>query len=294
MSSVDGPSSTAADRRVVGDATSKQEFADGPTRADPSFWRSASFDRLLSVVLLVALGVSVEWLVNSGSVSPLIVPRPSTVLKDLWNGLANGVYIDGFISTIWGTIGGFLISAAAAITLGSVLALAKRLERVLSPYIIAFQSLPKIAIAPLVLIWFGFGFQSKLLIVVAVSFFPIFINTMHGLRVRDRERWELVSSLGASRWQLFRYIRLPSALPFIWTGLRIGAIFSLIGAVVAELLGVTSGLGYLLVVYKASFRTASVFAVLILLVVVGLALELATRWLGDKLVFWDKEISDRG
>jgi len=240
-----------------------------------------------SLILLAEVAARREW------VSNLILPQPSDVWDALIDGWRSGLYTDHILSTVGATLAGFSVATLVAVGLAGIFTGVPRLERIFLPFIVAFQTLPKIAIAPIIVLWLGFGTRSKVVIIAAICFFPILVNTLQGLRLRDRERLELFQSLGASRWQLFRHLRVPDALPYIFAGLNIGLVFALIGAVIAEFLGSGSGLGVLLIQQQVAFNVPGMFAVLILLMIVGLALNALVRLAERKLLYWAADLSEQ-
>jgi NitT/TauT family transport system permease protein len=249
---------------------------------------------LMSLALAVVLVALAEVAADNGWVSRLVLPAPSKVWGALVQGLVTGgAYWPHVVSTVWVTVAGFALAGVIAIVLAGILTALPPVQRVLFPFIVAFQTLPKVAIAPIVVLWLGFGQVSKLFIVMFVSFFPILINTLEGLAVRNRDHLELFQSLGAGRWQLFWHLRLPGSVPFVFAGLRIGLIFSLIGAVVAEFVGAKSGLGYLLLQQKSTFNVPGVFAVLVLLIGIGLSLNLVTELARSRVATWAKGLPTR-
>jgi NitT/TauT family transport system permease protein len=248
-------------------------------------------DGLLSVAVAVGLLALAEYAANRDWVSPLILPNPSSVWNALVDGFDRGIYWPHVRSTVFSTLAGFFSAACAAVLIGGTLAAIPRLERIFYPFIVAFQTMPKVAIAPVIILWLGFGTQSKVVIIATICFFPILVNTLQGLRIRDQERLELFRSLGATRWQLFRYLRFPDALPYVFAGLNIGIVFALIGTVVAEFLGSRDGLGVLMVQQQAAFNVAGMFAALVLLMVVGMILNGVTRLVERKVVFWAADLS---
>jgi NitT/TauT family transport system permease protein len=239
------------------------------------------------LVLLAEVAARREW------VSSLILPRPSDIWDALIDGWRSGLYTDHILSTVGATLAGFSLATVVAIGLAGVFTGVPRLERIFLPFIVAFQTLPKIAIAPIIVLWLGFGTRSKVVIIAAICFFPILVNTLQGLRLRDRERLELFQSLGASLWELFRYLRVPDALPYIFAGLNIGLVFALIGAVIAEFLGSGSGLGVLLIQQQVAFNVPGMFAVLILLMIVGMVLNTLVRLAERKLLHWAADLDDQ-
>lgn len=250
-------------------------------------------DGLLSLALAIGLIILAEVAANREWVNSLILPNPSSVWNALVDGFERGVYWRHIQSTVFSTLAGFGSAAVIAIAIGGILAAIPRVERIFLPFIVAFQTLPKVAVAPIIILWLGFGTQSKVVIIATICFFPILVNTLQGLRIRDQERLELLRSLGATRWQLFRFLRFPDSLPYVFAGLNIGIVFALIGTVIAEFLGSREGLGVLLVQQQAAFNVPGMFAALILLMVVGLILNGVTRAVEKKVVFWAADLSGR-
>ena len=244
-----------------------------------------------SLTLLVLLIGFAEVAARLGWVSPLVMAAPSQIWLVLVDGFTSGFYLPHLQSTVGSIFAGFLIASSAAIAIAGTLASVPVLERVLTPFFVAFQSMPKVAIAPLIVIWFGFGGVSKIIIVITACFFPILMNALHGLKLRDRDHLELMRSLGATRMQLFMRLRLPHALPYIFAGLHIGVIFALIGTVVAEFVGTNAGIGYVMLQSKANFDIASVYACLLLLMAIGLALHALMKQLEKRIAFWAQDIS---
>jgi NitT/TauT family transport system permease protein len=244
---------------------------------------------VLSVVLLVVvLGIG-EAVTRSGAVSQLLVPPPTAIFATLWSGITSGVYIAPLLNSMGAGLAGFLIATVLGFAIGGLLASLPRLERIVYPYIVAFQSTPLIAIAPLMIIWIGFGIESKIAVVVVVCFFPVLVNTLQGLRLRDRDRQELAVALGATRWQVFRYIRLPGSMPYVFAGLHVSALFAVLGAIVAEFVGARDGIGTLMNQQQALYNVPGVFAILIILMIVGLLVNLLMRLLERRVTFWARE-----
>ncbi|MEO2108631.1 MAG: ABC transporter permease [Actinomycetota bacterium] len=244
-----------------------------------------------TLIVGVVVTLLTELAARNEVVSSLILPAPSAVIQALWGGITSGLYITHMWATLVPSVIGFVVSAVIAIALGGVLGSVQRLEKIFMPFVIAFQSTPKIAIAPLIVLWLGFGSVSKSTIVGVVAFFPILVNTIHGMRIHERERVELMRVMGASSTQLFRYMRLPNAVPYIFAGLHVGVIFSLIGAVVAEFVGTRAGLGYLMLQQKALFNVPGVFALLLMLMLIGVFLHLIMLYIERKVAFWAQDSS---
>lgn len=253
--------------------------------------RRFPFELALSGLIAVAIVVGAEIAARKGLVTLLVLPAPSQIWAALVDGFASGIYLDNTFSTLWSVVVGFLLGTAVAVVLAGILSSLPFLEKVVTPFVVAFQSMPKIAIAPLIIIWFGFGEVSKIIIVLTVCFFPILINTLHGLKVRDRDHYELFKSLGATRWQMFFRLRLPHAVPYIFAGLHIGVIFALIGTVVAEFVGSNSGVGYLMLQAKATFDTPAVYACLLILMLMGMLLHFIMVQIETRVAFWANDIT---
>jgi len=244
-----------------------------------------------SFLLLVTLLGFAEISARNGWVSKLVMPAPSQVWEVLVDGFSTGFYQPHLMSTVGSIFTGFAIAGTAAILIAGTLASVPVLERVLTPFFVAFQSMPKVALAPLIVIWFGFGGLSKIIIVITACFFPILMNALHALNLRARAPLELMRSLGATRMQLFLRLRLPHALPYIFAGLHIGVIFALIGTVVAEFVGTNAGIGYVMLQSKANFDIASVYACLLLLMAIGVVLHAIMKQLEKRIAFWAQDIS---
>jgi NitT/TauT family transport system permease protein len=179
-------------------------------------------------------------------------------------------------------VAGYLLAVAVSIPLALWIAYSRFMEEAVYPVIVFLQILPKIAVAPLFIIWFGFGFTPKLLVVFLLSFFPIVVSSIAGFKAVDPDIMDFARTTGAGAWRLFAKIRLPQALPQIFTGLKVGAALAATAAVVAEFVASDKGLGYLLLQYNGQLETPMVFAIIILLSVIGLivyyAVELVERF----------------
>jgi ABC-type nitrate/sulfonate/bicarbonate transport system permease component len=183
-----------------------------------------------------------------------------------------------------------LVGFAAAIVVGVALALAvsssRLIERALYPWLVVTQMVPVPAIAPVVILWTGFDIRPRVIVIALVSFFPIAVNAIDGLRATDSELVGLLRTLGAGRWQIFRVARIPFALPYLFSGLRVSAAFAVIGAVFAEWVGSSGGLGYLILTYGNQTETPDVFAAIVVLAVIGVALFAAVGIAERLLIPW--------
>lgn len=253
---------------------------------DPAYlMRSRPQIVLIPAVFVLFVGLW-EWVVRQWDVPAFIAPAPSAVARSLVAGIRSGVYLDHAWVTLGEALAGFAIAAVAGIAIGAGIAQFRIVERTVYPYLVALQTLPKIAIAPLIIVWAGFGLSSKVIIAALVSFFPVLVNVIVGLKTIDQAKLELMHSLRASRWQIFRLVTFPNALPFVFAGLDIAVVFSVLGAIVGEFVGAQRGLGNLILQFNVTLDIAGVFAVLILLAVLGIALHLAMQAVERRVIFW--------
>jgi len=251
-----------------------------------SWWRK---HRLEFVVLpgglLLFLGL---WTLVTiiGNYPTFILPTPLSVFNELIEITVNGTLWHHSQATLTEISGGLSLGLLAATVLGYLLAKNPFLERLLGPYIAAMQSIPAIAIAPLLVIWFGSGKLSKVLIAALIVFFPVLVNTIVGIRSVDPGLKTLMRSLRANRWQTFTMLEVPAAMPVLLGGLKIGMVLAVIGAVVGEFVGADRGLGFLINLSKGLFNTPLMFAVLIALGVISLTLYLIVTGLEQWLLAW--------
>jgi NitT/TauT family transport system permease protein len=240
---------------------------------------------LVLVSIVLALGVwilAVQW----GKPPAFLLPAPGAVWQKLVSTLTDGSLLYHTSFTFVEVMLGLQLGTLLATLLGYALAKSSLLEKVFSPYLVASQAIPMVAIAPLLVIWFGPGIFSKVLICSLIVFFPVLVNTMLGFRgVPDHLR-DLMTSMGASRWQKLRHLEIPAALPILYGGLRIGATLSVIGAVVGEFVGSDRGLGFLINVGRGQYDTALVFVAIFTLITMAIVLyglamlaeKHSTRW----------------
>jgi NitT/TauT family transport system permease protein len=241
----------------------------------------------LRAALLVASLAAWEGAVRALRLPAFILPPPSQVGAALYRGAASGIYLQHLWVTLAETLLGFALGSAVAFVVGTALAASRRTEYFLYPYIVMFQSMPKVALAPLVIVWFGLGLTSKVISAALIAFFPLLVNTIVGLRSADEDRVDLMRSLAATELQIFRMLRLPSALPFIMAGLEVAMVFSLVGAIVAEFVGAEAGLGMLIQSRNYSMDVAGEFAILFILAGMGLALNTVLVSVRKRVLFWD-------
>ncbi|HEX8011357.1 MAG TPA: ABC transporter permease [Casimicrobiaceae bacterium] len=240
-----------------------------------------------------ALALLALWVLSVRvlKVPSYILPAPEAVLNALWSGIAiNPTNPQGYYLPLWSTLSnaaiGFSIGTGFGLVLGSLMAESRTVEKLLMPYAFALQSLPKVAIAPLVVIWFGFGAGSKIAIAALLAFFPVLINSFTGLRSIEPERLDLMRSLSATRFETYRIAKLPNAAPFIFAGLDMAVVYALLGAIVAEFLGAQQGMGVVITQAQAVSDVAGVFAALIILGILGITLHSSVRRLERRVVHW--------
>ncbi len=246
---------------------------------------------LIPVSLFVGLGL---WLalIQLGDLPAFILPSPGLVWGRFLQALGDGSLLLHIWVTLQEVLFGLSLGVLAASMLGYLLAKSRRLERALSPYVVASQSVPIVAIAPLLVIWFGPGLISKVLICALIVFFPVLINTVVGLHGVPHDLRDLMRSMRASRWQTFRLLELPASLPVFLGGLRIGATLSVIGAVVGEFVGADRGLGFLINVGRGEYDTALVFVAVFTLIIMAFTLYGLVMWLETHLLWWQHKARD--
>ena len=240
---------------------------------------------LIPLALLLFLGLW-ELVVRLGNYPPFILPSPGQVYARFLAVAGDGTLWRHARITLTEIFGGLALGLSTATLLGHLLAKSKALERILSPYIVASQSIPVVALAPLLFIWFGFGSLSKILVCALTLFFPVLVNTVVGIRSVDGELVDLMRSLEATRWQVFTKLELPAALPVLLGGLKIGVTLSVIGAVVGEFAGADRGLGFLVNLARGLFDTPLLFVALFTLVAIAVSLYAAVAALESALLSW--------
>ena len=240
---------------------------------------------LIVVSLLVAL-IAWQLVVVWVGYPAYILPSPGLVWERFVQVLSDGTLLRNGLVTLLEVLLGLVAGVGVATLLGYLLAKSLPLEKLLAPYIVASQSIPVVAIAPLLVIWFGPGLLSKVLICALIVFFPVLINTVVGMRSVSDDLRDLMRSLHATRWQMLRLLEVPAALPVFLGGLRIGATLAVIGAVVGEFVGAKSGLGFLVNVGKGVYDTALVFVAVFALIVMAMGLYGLVALLEARLLRW--------
>ncbi|HEY84544.1 MAG TPA: ABC transporter permease [Chloroflexi bacterium] len=247
-------------------------------RRNSSLWTAPA---ALLVFLIIWQGI--VWL---GDYPAFILPSPIETATAFARVLRDGALWRHTLVTLSEVLSGLILGVASATALGYFLAKNKYLERLLAPCIVASQSVPVVAIAPLLIIWFGAGHLSKVLICTLIVFFPMLVNTIVGIRSVDENLHELMRSLRASRWQTFKMLEVPAALPVLLGGLKVSVTLSVIGAVVGEFVGANQGLGFLINQARGLFNTPLVFVAIFTLVFIALALYGLVSLLETRLLRW--------
>jgi NitT/TauT family transport system permease protein len=247
----------------------------------------------LTILLFCSSILAWELIVRAFEIPTFIFPAPSKVAMALWRGFASGLYQKHLYYTLLETVLGFMLGSALGFFLGTAVALNRYVEYFFYPYIVMFQSLPKVALAPLIVVWFGLGLKSQVINTALVAFFPLLVNTMVGLKSADEDRMNLMRSLAASENQIFWMLKLPNALPFVMAGLDVAMIFALIGAIVAEFVGARAGLGMLIQSMNFNMDVSGQFSVLLILSIVGLLLNRCILLIRRRVLFWDPSEKER-
>ncbi len=253
-------------------------------------------------VLLGVLGpweglTRIAWFRAHTIFDPFFISRPSLVLAKLWDwtfGAHHGFLWPHLVSTLWATMLGFLIGTATGFVAGLALSQNRFLNRVLSPYIVALNSTPRIAFVPLITMMFGLGLLSKVVTSWFVVFFVVFFNAYKGGSSIEPELLDFCRTLGGSPRQVTAAVRVPTALAWTFTALPNAVSFALIGVVIAEFVGSSTGIGYLMIVSLSTLNAAEMFAALTALSLVGVALVFAIQALERRLLHWSPEFRDAG
>lgn len=237
--------------------------------------------------MFVAFVALWEISVQRGWVSRLILPSPFAVVAAFWDlAVVSGLVWRHFAVTLWEVVAGFAIGAGFGCGIAVLSAMSPTFRRLVSPYMVALQVTPRIAIAPIIVAWLGFNMEPKIAIAAIICFFPIFINTLTGLMQADEDRAEMFRSMRASSWQVFRHLQLPGAMPVVMAGFKTGISLALIGAIVGEFVSASVGMGVIIQRFSFQLLLPEAFACLALLTVMGLMLYSLATLADRKVVFW--------
>jgi NitT/TauT family transport system permease protein len=238
----------------------------------------------ISVAMGIGFIVLWEAWVRMAQTSALVLPAPSVITQSLWQGLTSGYLWPHLVSTTRAVVLGLLLGGTVGFVGGIVLGESARWRGILMPYVVISQVVPKLALAPLFIVWFGFGTLPIVVMTALICFFPLLENTATSLQQVDPQRLELFRMLRASRWQTLWQLKVRAGLPHIMAGVRVAVVLAWVGAVVAEFIGASKGLGALIIAAQGSMDTPLMFAVLVLITVLGLVFYKFAEWLERRLL----------
>lgn len=222
-----------------------------------------------------------------------LLPGPRAVAASAWTLYSTGAIFPHISMTLQAVLLGYLLGCFVALVIGSLVAEYDLLGRILMPFIVGFQSMPKVALAPLLLVWFGFDLTSKVILVGLICFFPMFVNTVAGLRSANNDLVDLYRACSSSRLLIFWDVKLPGAANSIFAGLQIAMVMALLGAVVGEFVASRRGLGYLIQSSGVNFDVPAMFTAVLTLSALGITATFILRKLHSKVVYWEKSTSTR-
>jgi ABC-type nitrate/sulfonate/bicarbonate transport system permease component len=249
--------------------------------------RSSRLQRTLAALLVfLALLAFLQWGVPLLEVPAYILPRPSSIVARLLDPESN--LLKHFAITTLEGVGGFVLGSLFGFLLAVVFVHVPPLEDALYPWAVISQTIPLVALAPLLVIWFGNGMLPRMAMSALFTFFPVLVNTTQGLRLAERETLDLLHSYAINRWQLFWILRLPKSLPYLFSGLKIGSTLAIIGAIVGEFAGAAQGLGFVITVSTYHLETDQTFAAIVAASLPGIALYLLLVQLERRVVFWQE------
>jgi NitT/TauT family transport system permease protein len=249
-----------------------------PTRMARRLWPPLLFLGILIVLWKLALAAG--WVAES------ILPQPEDIAVSFYELVRSDFVWDDAAATLWEAVAGFALGAALGLALAIPSGLSPIMRQMLNPYAVALQVTPRIAIAPLIIAWAGFGYSSKIWIAAIIAFFPVYVNALTGILTVDEDAREMFRSLGAGRRQTFVHLMVPASLPVMFAGLKTAAGLSLVGAVVGEFISAQRGLGVLVQQFSSQLAIADAFAVILMLMGLGLLLYGVMEWLERTTVFW--------
>lgn len=258
--------------------------ADVPVDPDDARARSARLQQALPWLAILVLVAAWELAAHLFRIPQWLLPAPSAIAGEL--AAQPRLFASNALVTTGEIVAGFLLSVAIGIPLAIGMAYSRVFERTLYPILVSSQAVPKVAIAPLLIVWFGFGTLPKVIVAFLIAFFPIVIDTVVGLRSVEPEMLHLARSMGANGWQTFVKIRLPKALPSIFAGLKVAITLAVVGATVGEFVAADRGLGYLLMVASGEMNSRLLFAAIIVLTLIGVAFFLIIEALERALMPW--------
>jgi NitT/TauT family transport system permease protein len=249
--------------------------------------------RSLSMLLIFVVFVGIWQLVSiSGLVSPIILPSPMETVQDIVfvgkNLLAGGYVLPALLITLQEVLYSFILAISIGFSLGVLVGETAFGERAVMPYLVALDTMPKVAFAPIFIAWLGFGIESKVALATFIATFPIVVGTAAGLHAADENARMLFKTMGASRWQTLFKMKIPTGMPHFFTGLKIASVGVMAGVITGEFLGGGKGIGELIRIASTSLDTPRVFALIIYLSLIGLAIFGTVVWIQKRFVFWQK------
>ncbi len=242
--------------------------------------------KLMSFLVLVAIVVVWKVMVTLLKMPTHILPPPEDILFKFIELIRNSVLQKNFLATFEEIVIGFSAGAGLGIVIGYILAKVELLERALSPYILIFQTAPKISLAPLFVLWFGLGILSKVVLIALVTLFPVMINMILGVRSTEKNYYHLMRVLGARPWQVMLKLELMNSLPYLMTGLRVGLVLSITAAVIGEMMGSRAGLGFLLILGNEMYDITLLMTVILVISLLSFLLDVGMKKLQDRLLSW--------
>jgi NitT/TauT family transport system permease protein len=246
------------------------------------------YQKIIAPSIALILFISIwELAVKIWAISPLILPSFFSIISKLFEQF--GYLIENGAITLQEAGLGFLLGLLLAIVLSTLFVFFPVIEQALYPYLIGFRAVPLIALAPLVVTWLGSGLSSKILLASIISFFPILVNTIQGLKALKNEEVELMTMFSASDWQVFIFVRIRTALPYLFSGMKISSTFAVIGAIVAEFTGASKGIGYVVKSSSHLLDTDLTFAAIIVTAFVGILFFSFISFLERKIIFWQPD-----
>ncbi len=242
--------------------------------------------KLMSFLVLVAIVVVWKVMVTLLKTPTHILPPPEDILFKFIELIRNSVLQKNFLATFEEIVIGFSAGAGLGIVIGYILAKVELLERALSPYILIFQTAPKISLAPLFVLWFGLGILSKVVLIALVTLFPVMINMILGVRSTEKNYYHLMRVLRARPWQVMLKLELMNSLPYLMTGLRVGLVLSITAAVIGEMMGSRAGLGFLLILGNEMYDITLLMTVILVISLLSFLLDVGMKKLQDRLLSW--------
>ena len=251
---------------------------------------SGDLTRRYALAIAAHLALVVVWylVVTYGRVPSFIVPSPMATVATL--GGTNYAWAANTLVTASEIFGGYILAVVVGVTIAIAFSWSETAEAAAMPLLVSLNMIPKVALGPLFIVWFSYGIFPNMIIAFSISFFPILLNTTRGFREVEPELLDLVRSLRSTKWQTFIKIQLPSALPYIFSGMKVGAVLAVAGAIVGEFLGSSRGLGYLMLQVQVSLDTAAMFMAVILITLIGVALYGAVLGLERAVIVRDARV----